>query len=50
MGEKAREKKFGVYVGFMDFWKEYDRVKREALWQDIRMCDVGGKWNQEHIR
>ena len=27
----------------MDFEKAYDRVNREALWQVLRMYDVGGK-------
>ena len=32
-----------MYVGFMDLAKAYDRVNREALWQLLRMYDVGGK-------
>ena len=32
-----------VYVGFMDLEKVHDRVNREALWQVLRMYDVGGK-------
>ena len=32
-----------VYVGFMDLEKAYDRVDREALWQVLRMYDVGAK-------
>ena len=43
IGEKAREKKCRVYVGFMDLEKAYDRVNREPLWQVLRMYDVGGK-------
>ena len=43
IGEKAREKKRRVYVGFIDLEKVYDRVNREALWQLLRMYDVGGK-------
>ena len=43
IGEKAREKKRRVYVGFTDLEKTYDRVNREALWQMLRMYDVGGK-------
>ena len=31
------------YVGFKDLEKPYDGVKREALWQVLRMYDVGGK-------
>ena len=30
-------------MGFMDLEKSYDRVSREALWQVLRMYDVGGK-------
>ena len=30
-------------MGFMDLEKTYDRVNREALWQVLRMYDVGGK-------
>ena len=32
-----------VYLGFMDLEKAYDRVNREALWQVLRMYDVGVK-------
>ena len=32
-----------MYVGFIDLEKAYDRVNREALWQLLRMSDVGGK-------
>ena len=32
-----------LYVGFMDLEKGYDRVNREAIWQLMRMYDVGGK-------
>ena len=42
-GEKGREKKCSVHVGFIDLEKAYDRVNREALWQVMRMYDVGGK-------
>ena len=31
IGEKAREKKCRVYVGFVDLEKAYGRVNREAL-------------------
>ena len=42
-GEKAQEKKCRVYVGFMDLEKAYERVNREAIWQLLRIYDVGGK-------
>ena len=32
-----------VYLGFKDMEKAYDTVNREALWQVLRMYDVGGK-------
>ena len=32
-----------MYVGFMDLEKVYDKVNREALWQVLRMYDVGDK-------
>ena len=41
--EKARERKCRVYVGFIDLEKAYDRVNSEALWQVLRMYNVGGK-------
>ena len=34
---------FRVYVGFIDLEKAYDRFNREALFQVLRLCDVGGK-------
>ena len=43
IGEKGRQKKRRVHVGFIDFEKAYDRVNREALWQVLKMYDVGGK-------
>ena len=42
-GEKAREKKRTVYVNFIDLEKACDTLNREALWQVLRMYDVGGK-------
>ena len=30
-----------MYVGFIDLEKAYDRVNSEALWQVLRMYDVG---------
>ena len=32
-----------MYVGFVDFEKVYDSVKREAVWQVLRIYDVGNK-------
>ena len=41
MGRKAREKKGIVDVSLIDLEKEYDRVNKEALWEVLRMNDVG---------
>ena len=30
-----------VYVGFIDLEKAYNRPNKEALWQVLRMYDVG---------
>ena len=43
ISEKAREKKRRVYEGFINLEKAYDKVNREALWQVLRMYDVGDK-------
>ena len=40
IGEKAREKKSRLYVGFINLKKAYDK---ETLWQVLRMYDRGGK-------
>ena len=33
-----------MYVGFVDLGKAFiGLIKREALWQVLGMCDVGGK-------
>ena len=32
-----------MYVGFIDLERAYDRVNKEALWQVLRLYDVGGK-------
>ena len=32
-----------MYVGFVNLKKEHDRVNREALWQVLRLYDMGGK-------
>ena len=39
----CRSEKKNLYVGFIDLEKAYDRVHMEALWQVLRMYDVGGK-------
>ena len=31
-------------MGFIDLEKAHNRVNREALWQVLRMYDVGGKF------
>ena len=43
IGEKPQERKRKVYMGFIDLEKLYNRVNRVALWQVLRMYDVGGK-------
>ena len=43
IGEKSREKKRRLYVSFIDLEKAYDRANREALWQVLRMYNVGDK-------
>ena len=40
IGEKAWEKKCRVYVSFIDL-EVYHRFNWEALWQVLRMYDVG---------
>ena len=35
-----------MYVGFIYLEKAYDRVNREALWQVLRMYDVGVNLSQ----
>ena len=42
-GEKAREKKRRMYVGFMDLEKVYDKVNREAPWKVLSIYSMGGK-------
>ena len=32
-----------MYMDFMDLEKTYDKVNRKALWQVLRMYDVGSK-------
>ena len=43
IGENAWEKKYRVYVGFIDLERAYNRVNRKALWQVLRIYDVGGR-------
>ena len=43
IGEKARDKKCRLYMGFMDLKKTYDRINSGALWQVVRSYDVGEK-------
>ena len=47
IGEKVREKKRRIYVGFIYLEKAYYKVNMEVLWQVVRMYDVEGKfeWN-----
>ena len=40
-GEKVQEKNIRVYVSFVDLEDVYDRVNKEALWQVLRMYNVG---------
>ena len=40
---RKHESKKVVYVGLMDLEKVYNRVNRKALWQVLKMYDVGGK-------
>ena len=37
IGEKVREKKYRVYMGFIVLENAYDSVNREALWQLLRL-------------
>ena len=32
-----------MYVGLIDLEKAYNRVNREALWQVLKMYDMGSK-------
>ena len=32
-----------MYMGFINLEKAHDRVNRKALWQVLKMDDVGGK-------
>ena len=45
-GEETTEKI--LYVGLIDLEKAYDRANKKALWQVLRMYDVGWltfEWN-----
>ena len=39
---RKHEKKCKVYMNFIDL-EVYDRVKKEALWQVLRIYDMGRK-------
>ena len=39
---RKQDRRNAMYVGIIDLEKAYDRVNREALWQVLRMYDVGG--------
>ena len=43
IGEKVREKKRRVYVCFIDFQKAHVRIKRDALWEILRIYVMGVK-------
>ena len=48
-GESTREKNV-VYVSFIGLEKVYNRVNRKALWQVLRLYDVGeGKLLSMHV-
>ena len=38
---KARSRR-GMFATFIDFWKAYDRVDRNKLWQCLQGSGVGG--------
>ena len=40
---KKQEKTCRVYVSFIELEKVYHKVNMEALWQVLRMYDVGSK-------
>ena len=41
--EKFLAKGKNLFWVFMDLEKAYDRVDRDALWQELRLYGVGGK-------
>ena len=41
--EKAREHTDSLFAVFVDLWKAYDSVLREALWQVLERCGVPPK-------
>ena len=40
---RKHDEKNVVCLGFLDLEKAYNRANREALWQVLRMYDVGAK-------
>ena len=40
---KQKRKNKVCMMGFIDLEKAYNRVKRETLWQILRIYNVGGK-------
>ena len=40
---RKQEKKLRMYMGFIDLEKAYYTANREALWEVLRLYDVGGK-------
>ena len=38
---RKQDRRNAMYVGIIDLEKAYDSVNREALWQVLRMYDVG---------
>ena len=43
LGEKYLEKGKDVYFAFLDLEKAYDRVDRDAMWNVLKLCGIGGR-------
>ena len=41
--EKYLGKGKDMYFAFLDLEKEYDRVDRDAMWNVLRLCGIGGR-------